>query len=202
MVIQYVTNYCMTNNMVQITTSYQRPISTQLKQIISCHGWSAAHIPRLPTAEQISWWLLVCASPGRNLRHFNADAKPSMTAVVVEPYPSEKYESQLGWWFPIYIYTHMYIYISICIYIYICIYIWKNKTFSKPPTRWTYHEHIGVVKQQKSVDGGFTISWEYHGDTPWDENTANTTWRFHVTFVHQQGRIVTNGLVFLGKSWF
>jgi len=35
--------------------------------------------------------------------------------LVVEPYPSEKYESQLGLLFPII--------------------IWKNKTCSKPPTR-------------------------------------------------------------------
>ena len=34
-------------------------------------------------------------------------------------HPSEKYESQLGWLFPIYIY----------------IYVWENKTCSKPPTR-------------------------------------------------------------------
>ena len=129
MVIQYGTNHHMTNNMVQITTSYQRPISTQLKHIISCHGWSAVHIPRLPAAEQISWWLLVCASTGRNLRHFNADAKPSMTAWWLSPTPLKNMR-QLGWWFPIYIYICMYIYIYvyqymyIYIYIYICIYIY------------------------------------------------------------------------------
>ena len=50
--------------------------------------------------------------------------------LVVEPYPSKKYESQLGWLFPlniIYIYilyNYTYIYMYVCVYVYVYIYIY------------------------------------------------------------------------------
>ena len=57
--------------------------------------------------------------PSASLKHVALRQVHHSKDELLSGFNSEKYESQLGWLFPIYIYTCIYIYISVYMYIYI-----------------------------------------------------------------------------------
>ena len=89
-------------------------------------GYSDQHQWRRGSTSLQPLW----AQPGKELQRCAAFTTSHVSPKLATipgwwyTYPSEKHESQLGWWHSIYIYIYIYI-------------LWKNKKCSKPPTRFT-----------------------------------------------------------------
>ena len=111
-------------------------------------------------------------------------------------YPSEKYESQMWWLFPIYIYT------------------WENKKCSKPPTKfilyiiilfWCFVDFLELIRFLRvqllwSTRGGYTWTCVYHQhESSEDCQHVHCPWpclRNRITWDHRK-----KPTGFAGKRW-